>query len=92
MDLLNALDRYYPPNTNTSDYDEDLNDVIDFIQETLECCGVNNTEDWEDTPYFEETDGLVPSSCCAGRGECRPEEAYNKVRTYSYGTDKNFQQ
>ena len=75
------------------DYDEDLNDVVDFIQETLECCGVNNTDDWLATPYYEETDRL-PSSCCDGEpNDCIPEEAYDKVSTCTimyvvYGTDK----
>lgn len=83
MDLLNALDRYYPSN-NTMEYDEDLNDVIDFIQETLECCGVNNTEDWLATPYYDETDSL-PSSCCDGEPEeCFPEGAYDKVSIYMW--------
>ena len=84
MDLLNALDRYYPSNSSTGDYDEDLNDVVDFIQETLECCGVNNTGDWLTAPYFEETNSL-PSSCCDGEPqECLPNDAYDKVSTYKY--------
>ena len=83
MDLLNALDRYYPSNASMGEYDEDLNDVIDFIQETLECCGVNNSMDWIGTPYYEETDGDLPSSCCDGEPEeCPIEESYNKVSTY----------
>ena len=80
MDLQNALNRYYPSNTTNGDYDEDLNDVIDFIQETLECCGINNTDDWIDTPYYNETDGDLPSSCCDGEPSvCSDEDAYNQV-------------
>ncbi|XP_065910169.1 23 kDa integral membrane protein-like [Dysidea avara] len=61
-DLLRALGRYYPSN-NTA-YDEDLNDVIDFIQDSLECCGVNNTADWAlFSPYTMEL-GRLPASCC----------------------------
>ena len=77
MDLLNAVNRYYL--SNSSRYDEDLNDAIDFIQENLECCGINNTDDWRNTSYFRET-GSLPSSCCEGEPEdCTPAEAYDKV-------------
>jgi hypothetical protein len=52
--------------------DEDLQDLIDWIQrDWLKCCGVNSPEDWNMNIYFEctqmdpwiESCG-VPSSCC----------------------------
>lgn len=52
--------------------DEDLQDLIDWIQrDWLKCCGVNSPEDWNQNIYFEctqmdpwiESCG-VPSSCC----------------------------
>ena len=57
--------------------------MVDFIQETLECCGINSTEDWDETPFYQETDRL-PSSCC-GRNEpddCPRDEAYDQVSTH----------
>lgn len=81
---MRALDRYYSSN-DTMNYDEDLNDVVDLIQESLECCGINNTEDWMSSPYYEEN-MRVPSSCC-DKDEpevCQPNEIYTKV---SYPTD-----
>ena len=77
---MSALDRYYSPN-DTENYDKDLNDVVDLIQESLECCGINNTEDWMSSPYFEES-MRVPSSCC-DKDEpevCEEDEVYTKVR------------
>jgi len=77
-DLQNALNRYHV--SNSTEYNEDLNDVVDFIQESLECCGINNTGDWNQTSYFKETNSLPPS--CCGRSEpesCSENEAYDKV-------------
>lgn len=78
-DLQNALARYYP--SNNSAFDDDLNDVVDFIQESLECCGVNNTADWAMfSPYTMEL-GRLPASCC-DRDEpspCPENEAFDEV-------------
>lgn len=30
------------------DYREDVNDFVSFVQESLDCCGVNNASDWFD--------------------------------------------
>lgn len=82
-DLQNALNSYYSSNDTSGEYDEDLNDVVDFIQEALECCGINSTEDWDETPFYRETNRL-PSSCC-GRSEpenCTRDEAYDQVSTH----------
>ena len=93
MDLQNALNSYYPPDTNsTGEYDEDLNDVVDFIQESLKCCGINSTEDWLNTPFYNETGGELPSSCC-GRSdseECPFDEAYGKVSVYELSYNEKF--
>jgi len=73
------LERYYP--SNDTAYDDDLNDVVDTIQDTLECCGVNNTDDWFTySPYSMQLNRL-PASCC-GRDEpddCPESEAFTDV-------------
>lgn len=77
-DLQRALGNYY--NDTTEGYDEPLNDAVDFIQETLECCGITNYTDWINTTFFDDTDRL-PSSCC-GKSEpntCLGGEIYTKV-------------
>jgi len=77
-DLQRALTRYYP--SNITGFDEDLNDVIDFIQESLECCGVNNSADWAASPYTMML-GRLPASCC-DRDEpaaCPENEAFDEV-------------
>jgi len=55
--------------------------VIDFIQESLECCGINNTDDWMMfSPYTMELRRL-PASCC-DREEplaCPESEAFDEV-------------
>ena len=71
---------YYPE--GSIEYDEDNNDVVDFIQESLECCGVNSIHDWTAiSPYYDEL-GELPPSCC-GREEpdlCSIDEAFTDVR------------
>ena len=78
--MIHAIIRYYPENSPA--YDDDNNDVIDYIQESLECCGVNSIDDWERfSPYYTKL-GRLPPSCC-GREEpsnCTESEAFNDVR------------
>lgn len=78
-DLTNALRRYYP--LNDSRFDEDLNDVVDFIQEELECCGINSTADWFTFSPYSMQLGRLPASCC-GRDDnqsCDESEAFTDV-------------
>ncbi|KAM9331332.1 tetraspanin-36-like [Gastrophryne carolinensis] len=37
--------------------------AIDFIQQELQCCGLNNYTSWRDTPWFKQN-VTVPHSCC----------------------------
>ncbi|XP_006033198.1 tetraspanin-36-like [Alligator sinensis] len=40
-------------------------DVVDYLQEQFQCCGVNNYSDWTTTPWFNSTgNNSVPVSCC----------------------------
>ena len=71
---------YYPEGDIA--YDEDNNDVVDFIQESLECCGVNSIDDWETYSPYHEQRMRLPASCC-GREEpdaCPNDEAFTDVR------------
>lgn len=39
--------------------------AVDFLQEQLQCCGVNNSTDWEHIPWSNGTrNNSVPESCC----------------------------
>jgi hypothetical protein len=40
---------------------ESITDAWDFVQENLECCGVNNYTDWADDPNV----NSYPASCCS---------------------------
>lgn len=77
--MISALERYYP--SNNTEHDEDLNDVVDFIQENLECCGINSTDDWFTySPYSMQLNRL-PASCCGREGDeaCPQSEAFTDV-------------
>ena len=78
--LIRALGLYYPESDIA--YDEDINDIVDFIQENLECCGVTSINDWSAfSPYSMQLDRL-PASCC-DREEpdvCSDDEAFTDVR------------
>lgn len=78
--MINAINRYFPE--NSPGYDDDNNDVIDYIQESLECCGARSIDDWIPfSPYYIALERL-PASCC-GREEpsnCTESEAFNDVR------------
>ena len=47
--------RYFDPN-KTSD------NIWSLIQQDLECCGLSNSSDWQESTYYSE--GTVPDSCC----------------------------
>lgn len=38
--------------------------AVDDLQESMECCGVHNYTDWQDTSWFKHTGGHLPLSCC----------------------------
>ena len=78
--MTSALRRYYPENDTR--FDEDLNDVVDFIQENLECCGVvNGTVEWFNLSPYSMQLNMLPASCC-GREEgevCPVADAFEDV-------------
>lgn len=52
-------------------YHDDEESLVDFFQETFECCGVNSYTNWNENEYFNCSDGnisplrcTVPYSCC----------------------------
>lgn len=52
-------------------YHDDEESMIDFVQETFDCCGVSTYENWNENEYFNCTAGnisplkcTVPYSCC----------------------------
>ncbi|KAL5264288.1 hypothetical protein ACHWQZ_G005403 [Mnemiopsis leidyi] len=57
-DVLEEVESYMNATFNETAYDDMSNStqkVVDLIQETLECCGLNNATDWT---------GQLPASCC----------------------------
>ncbi|XP_057313927.1 tetraspanin-17-like [Hydractinia symbiolongicarpus] len=79
--------------------DPDLQSIIDWVQETMKCCGIQNVNDWDANIYFNcstkaspESCG-VPYSCCRNYGQdintqcgygMRLEENTSKKRTTIY--------
>lgn len=47
---------------NFTSTDERITDAWDYVQEQLECCGINNYTDWAIVPTVDE----YPESCCSG--------------------------
>uniref|UniRef100_A0A6I8NEY6 Tetraspanin n=1 Tax=Ornithorhynchus anatinus TaxID=9258 RepID=A0A6I8NEY6_ORNAN len=43
-------------------------EAVNTIQRTLQCCGVNNFTDWNNTAYFKEKG--IPQSCCTDPEKC----------------------
>merc|ERR1712224_1109409 len=57
-DVLEEVESYMNATFNGTSYDDMSNStqkVVDLIQETLECCGLDNATDWT---------GDLPASCC----------------------------
>lgn len=78
--MISALQRYYP--SSAEEFDEDLNDVVDFIQDGLECCGIiNGTVDWMIYSPFYTALNRVPGSCCGleDEEECNEEDIFEDV-------------
>ncbi|XP_071964815.1 tetraspanin-36-like [Antedon mediterranea] len=67
--------------------DKEVTDSIDEIQETLECCGVENSTDWADTTWGKKHLLQVPGSCCKkGQKNCNGSTADILFdRTYTEG-------
>lgn len=77
--LKDALDNYYNDTT--------LAQEIDFMQEELYCCGVNNYTDWYGTEWAKHQKNLTwpyPESCCEDQ-TCDytiPPESVNNTQLY----------
>ncbi|XP_063769926.1 tetraspanin-36-like [Pseudophryne corroboree] len=69
MDELFA--QYNGKNTQSS--------AVDFIQEELQCCGVNNYTSWQNTTWMK-TNASLPLSCCMNATDCRGKlDALDKI-------------
>ncbi|XP_011404718.1 PREDICTED: CD63 antigen-like [Amphimedon queenslandica] len=62
---LNNTIRDYRRNQDEPDYDENLNNAMDTLQNTLECCGTFGPSDWGtlNGDFIFENTGRLPSSC-----------------------------
>jgi hypothetical protein len=58
VEMENGLVKYNLPN-----YDAYTNGW-DKIQTTFECCGIVHGDDWKTSPFYETTNGTLPTSCC----------------------------
>ncbi|XP_067904068.1 tetraspanin-7-like [Heterodontus francisci] len=60
---------------------------VDYIQQNLHCCGVQNYTDWDGTAYFKMNG--IPVSCCRNGTDCKPEDLKNmttaKDRVFKQG-------
>ncbi|XP_061772966.1 tetraspanin-3-like isoform X2 [Nerophis ophidion] len=60
--------------------------AIEYLQRQLECCGIHNYSDWQNTPWFKVSkNNRVPVSCCKANigGVCtgslaHPEDLYQE--------------
>ena len=77
--MTRALQLYH--SSNDTAHNSDHNEIVDFIQERLDCCGITNASDWFIySPYSMELDKL-PSSCCGldEPKDCPETDAYSEV-------------
>ncbi|XP_076859728.1 tetraspanin 36 [Brachyhypopomus gauderio] len=44
--------------------------AVDYLQEQLKCCGVQNYTDWTSIPWFSSHNAPVPKSCCKTSATC----------------------
>lgn len=57
--------RDYRFNSTDEDFDEDVNDVVNRVQDTFECCGVDNATDWFSiNGNFTRDNGNQPPASC----------------------------
>lgn len=57
-DLENALNQY------GQDGKDGVTKAFDLLQEKEKCCGVTDYKDWQESPFTNKSDGVVPESCC----------------------------
>ena len=61
-ELQNALGTYNLPPQPVNDA---VNTFVDGVQNTFDCCGISNVEDWRNSSVFRDH-GTFPPSCCQG--------------------------
>ncbi|XP_078268519.1 tetraspanin-7-like [Rhinoraja longicauda] len=59
--------------------------TVDYIQQNLHCCGVQNYTSWNDTVYFRRNG--IPVSCCKNVSDCKAED----LKNMTVAKDKVFQ-
>uniref|UniRef100_A0A8C9Y859 Tetraspanin-3 n=1 Tax=Sander lucioperca TaxID=283035 RepID=A0A8C9Y859_SANLU len=59
ISIKKVYDEYNGTNSNAQSR------AIDYIQRQLQCCGIHNYSDWQNTHWYEESkNNSVPISCC----------------------------
>lgn len=61
--IKDMIVKYEPQNNDTA-----ANRILDDIQSNLECCGAQNSMDWKQNSFFNQTDDF-PYSCCHQKEE-----------------------
>lgn len=61
---LNTTLTKYGVNTSTTSLNLAITESWDFVQQNLECCGINDVSDWVDSGGVFENNGAFPESCC----------------------------
>lgn len=59
---LDAIRRYRVD--NDTERENDVNNFIEFLQDRFDCCGFNNSDDWFDSVFFNDTMMFPPSCLC----------------------------
>lgn len=63
-------------NSSLAHYNGDggmADETVDFVQDKLTCCGLNNPDDWAETDFYKKNNHY-PKSCCSSRSTCQPED------------------
>uniref|UniRef100_A0AAQ4P4Y3 Tetraspanin n=1 Tax=Gasterosteus aculeatus aculeatus TaxID=481459 RepID=A0AAQ4P4Y3_GASAC len=80
VSIKKVYDEYDGTNSNAQSR------AIDYIQRQLQCCGIHNYSDWQNTRWYEQSkNNSTPISCCnTNFGGCtgsltHPEDLYQEV-------------
>lgn len=68
--------RLYTASPDDPDFREDVNDFVEFIQDTFDCCGVNNATDW----YIENPNAVAANFVFPACAACNAATDDNCVR------------
>ncbi|XP_055479596.1 tetraspanin-7-like [Psammomys obesus] len=74
-EIKNRLLKVYTNAVQNYNGNDEKSQAMDQLQRTLNCCGMNNYTNWENSTYF--LDHGIPRSCCKDVADCNPEDLYN---------------